>query len=312
MSIPRSGGLNGRAIYTNISKPYNVDLNFVIDAANPNGAGCRSLKSNGYVHGVQCYATPAALGLNVRFASGTTVMTVVSGSMSGLQVGMDVADTTTGGNISGSTTIASFDTVAKTITLSAVTAGASAVSPSYDAITCTANALSVGITRGIPLAGYYVIRMKQNFNYFLGMTAGFVAPTSGGAIKIDNGATLTVGTPYMIAIVGDGTATLWKAAGLPVGVTPAIGVCFIAATTTPSSANASTSRVIAAGTSTTFTQEVVGNTTLSNNTAAQTNGGLYVVVKVLNASGTPTNPAAGSVMGCQLRFDASSVTIDGL
>lgn len=52
MSVVRGFGLNGKSIYTNVCKPMEVWCNFIVDAANGNGLGNRSLKSNGYVESV--------------------------------------------------------------------------------------------------------------------------------------------------------------------------------------------------------------------------------------------------------------------
>jgi hypothetical protein len=62
MSQPRGFGLNGKSIYMNITKPMEVELNFVVDSANGNGLGIRSLKSNGYVRNVFMHtsATPGS------------------------------------------------------------------------------------------------------------------------------------------------------------------------------------------------------------------------------------------------------------
>jgi len=52
MSISRGFGLNGKSSYVNVAKPMTVWCNFIVDAANGNGLGIRSLKSNGYVEAV--------------------------------------------------------------------------------------------------------------------------------------------------------------------------------------------------------------------------------------------------------------------
>jgi len=51
MSVAR-GFINGGHFYSNLAKPIKIDLNFVIDPANGNGLGIKSLKSNGYVRNV--------------------------------------------------------------------------------------------------------------------------------------------------------------------------------------------------------------------------------------------------------------------
>ena len=60
MSQPRGFGLNGKSYYSNVAKPIDINLNFVVDSANGNGLGIRSLKSNGYVENVFMHtsATP--------------------------------------------------------------------------------------------------------------------------------------------------------------------------------------------------------------------------------------------------------------
>lgn len=57
MSQPRGFGLNGKSTYTNVCKPCAVSCNFIVDAANGNGLGIRSLKSNGYVQSVFMHTT---------------------------------------------------------------------------------------------------------------------------------------------------------------------------------------------------------------------------------------------------------------
>ena len=57
MSMPRGNGQNGGHFYSNITQPVKIDLNFVVDSANGNGLGIRSLKSNGYVDNVFMHTT---------------------------------------------------------------------------------------------------------------------------------------------------------------------------------------------------------------------------------------------------------------
>lgn len=60
MSTARSYGMSGTKYYTNVTKPIDCNLNFVVDPANGNGLGIRSLKSNGMVENVFMHtsATP--------------------------------------------------------------------------------------------------------------------------------------------------------------------------------------------------------------------------------------------------------------
>lgn len=52
MSVRRNGGQNGGHYYSNITQPAKLDWNFIVDSANGNGLGVRSIKSNGYVENV--------------------------------------------------------------------------------------------------------------------------------------------------------------------------------------------------------------------------------------------------------------------
>lgn len=62
MSESRGPGINAGHFYSNIVTPVKIDCNFVVDAANGNGLGIRSLKSNGFVRNVFMHtsATPGS------------------------------------------------------------------------------------------------------------------------------------------------------------------------------------------------------------------------------------------------------------
>lgn len=232
---------NAGHAYQNIVKPIDINLNFVVDKANGNGLGLRSLKSNGYVKAayMQSSATPAAANPFVNSTS----------------------------------------------------------------------------------AGYCLIQLKNNYNKYIGGFQGFVSPVTGSALKIDNGATLTIGVPYVITTLGNATAAQWTTIGVPTGVTPAVGLTFVAKATGGGSGNTSTSRVNAAGVSGILSVEVIGDANQSNNSNHSANGGMYLLIQFLaptlstNAYGQPmipTAPADNSVVGMTIRLDGSSVTVDGL
>ena len=297
MSVARGFGLNGKSIYSNVTKLMQCNLNFIVDSANGNGLGVRSIKSNGYIENVFMHTsqTPGV-----------------------------------GGN---------------------------------------------SLTNPNPAVGFALIQMKQNFNKFLGMNAGFVTPTA-TSTKIDNGATLTVGQVYIITTLGNATGAQWTTVGVPAGVTPAVGVSFVAIATGAGSANTSTSRVMLPTTSGIDLIEVIGDTntqttgniasnsgqwitvqfskqlvTMASYTPAGTNSAPALTMASYTPAGTndsssppiftgtphtltgtvaapvftgtpatltgtitssPAAPADNSVCGVQLWFDGSSVTIDGL
>jgi hypothetical protein len=78
MSYARGFGLNGKSLYTNIAMPKEVWLNFIVDSANGNGLGTRSLKSNGYVEYVFMHtsSTPGTIlgHLNPNPAAGYAIV----------------------------------------------------------------------------------------------------------------------------------------------------------------------------------------------------------------------------------------------
>ena len=236
MSVARGFGLNGKSVYWNVAKPMLIQCNFVVDHANGNGLGIRSLKSNGYIRNVF---------MNTSQTPGTN-------------------DNYTNPN---------------------------------------------------PAAGYILVQMKQNFNYYLGGFQGFVSPST-GSVKIDNGATLTVGNPYIISTLGNATAAQWTLVGVPAGVTPAVGVSFIAIATGGGSGNTSTSRVSTPTISGATSMEVIGdpNASISNANIAS-NGGAWILLQVLGATNSstttliPTAPADNSVLGMTFIFDGSTVSI---
>jgi hypothetical protein len=65
---------NAGHFYSNIAKPIEIDLNFVVDSTNGNGLGIRSLKSNGYVQNVFLHTTATPMGGNPNPASGLAMI----------------------------------------------------------------------------------------------------------------------------------------------------------------------------------------------------------------------------------------------
>lgn len=213
---PRGFGLNGKSIYTNVTKPMAVNLTYTVTPTN--GLGITSLKSNGYVR-------------NVFMHTSTTP---------------------------------------------------------------TAND---GYTNPNPANGYAWVQFNNNFNRYLGLTGSFVCATS-TSTKIDNSA-LTVGAVYVITILGDASAATWAAIGVPSGVTPAVGVSFVALTV-GAGANSSTSRVEVPTSSGISAVEVVGdpNTTISSSNIGS-NGGAWVLVQFLGEVASITNFTPAGTINAQ-------------
>lgn len=62
------GGQNAGHYYSNITKPYLLNLNFAVDSTNGNGLGIRSLKSNGWCRNVFMH-TSATPGMGDGFTN---------------------------------------------------------------------------------------------------------------------------------------------------------------------------------------------------------------------------------------------------
>jgi len=82
-----------------------------------------------------------------------------------------------------------------------------------------------------PAVGYAIIQLQDNFKGYYFGGAQVQSPLSGAEISISGSSVLTVGEVYVITTVGTSTAANWQAVGLPVGITPAVGVPFVATAT---------------------------------------------------------------------------------
>lgn len=162
--------------------------------------------------------------------------------------------------------------------------------------TSTTPASNNGFLNPNPAVGYAWIQLKNNFNYFLAGVHGLIATNSGSDVKVDNSA-MTVGQVYVITTLGNTTAAQWLTLGVPVGVTPAVGVSFVALLVgIAGEANTSTSRVQLPVNSGISQIEVVGTTNTMVNSNVGSNAGQWVMIQFLKASvaGAFTGSALGS------------------
>lgn len=161
-----------------------------------------------------------------------------------------------------------------------------------------------GLTNPNPAAGYIMIQLKQNFNYFLGLTHVFQVPAA-TSTKVDNTA-LTVGNAYAITTLGNTTAAQWATLGVPAGVVPAVGVAFIALLTgVAGQANTSTSRVMIPSTSGVDLVEVIGNTSIATTTSISSQSGQWLLLQCSKASTVMTSyTPAGTVAAPTFTGDA--------
>lgn len=184
--MSNSIGNNGGRLYSFGSQPVLIDCNFVVDATNGNGAGVRSIKGQG-VKSVFMHTTASLTG---TVATTAAQITSIASGTSSLLPGMPVQGT----GIPAGTTITQI------LSSSAVAISA----------TPTGNHSSESITYQAPgspnpAPGYALIRLRSNYNRYLGGFSGFASPVTGSPIQINSGtAGLTAGNPYVIASVGVG------------------------------------------------------------------------------------------------------------
>ena len=159
------------------------------------------------------------------------------------------------------------------------------------------------------------VQLQNNFNYYLGGFSGFVSPVVSPTTSTTSG--LTIGNPYVITVLGTTTAAEWAAIGLPAGLTAAVGQSFIATAT--GTGGSHTGKVGIPSVSGISSIEVVGdpNKSIASANIAQ-NGGAWLMLQCLGATSASVTtqiakaPVDESVIGLCMRFDGSSVTIDGI
>lgn len=173
---------------------------------------------------------------------------------------------------------------------------------------------ALAVTNPNPAAGTIVIQLQDNFNKLYAVSASIASP-NGTDVKIDNSA-MTAGVAYTITVLGDATAAKWADIGVPAGVTPAVGVSFIAASN-GGSGNTLTSRVAPSATagSTVLAIESVGDSNLSLAPSISAQGfGSQIILQCRKSTSDASaiaTPADGSLIRVTLLLSNSSVLIAG-
>ena len=163
-----------------------------------------------------------------------------------------------------------------------------------------------------PASGYIYVKFQENYNRYYFGDWGTISPLSGTNVAVTAaGALLTVGSVYVITSVGSSTLADWIALGVPVGITPAPGVPFVAKAT---GAGVGTGQVQLPKTGGSGIQslELIGdpNTTLNSAAPVIATGtsGSYMIIECLNAAGTLAAPVDGTVMALSFILSNSSIT----
>lgn len=166
-----------------------------------------------------------------------------------------------------------------------------------------------GVTNRVP-AGFLQIFLSDNYNRYFGGFSGFVSPVSGTPILVTTGT--TQGLVYIIVSVGTTTLDQWQKLGLPIGITPAVGVAFVAKATTTATGTGVIEVPAAAGAGVDEI-EVIGDpnlTIVSSVASGLPAANPYIIVRCM-ANLAVAQPADGAVAGLSFYMSSSSILIDG-
>lgn len=165
------------------------------------------------------------------------------------------------------------------------------------------NSLAPSAGHPNPAASCIQIQLQDNYSKLLGLNVSLQEPTSG----IDLNATVS-GTPYVITTLGTTSLAQWQAVGLPQGVTPAVGVAFVA---TATQALGGTGKVQTCNPCDVDSVELIGdpNQTLALSNSA-VNGGAILQL-ICRKAGAPQALPNGAVVRVNMYLSNSSVTVQG-
>jgi hypothetical protein len=161
-----------------------------------------------------------------------------------------------------------------------------------------------------PASGTIVIQLQDNYNRSLSGFNAIVSPVSGTPITISAG--LTIGVAYIIVSLGTSTVADFHAIGVPKGVTPAVGVAFIASATGAGAGSGAVETTAAVG-SGVVSIETVGDTRLSLSPQKLLNQGFggQIILQCRDHNSALVAPANGSVISLGIYLSNGSNSVQG-
>lgn len=159
-----------------------------------------------------------------------------------------------------------------------------------------------------PAAGTILVQLMDNYNRSL--ISGVNARAS--ALSGSPLTSTTIGIAVVITSLGTATAAQWHARGVPAGVTPAIGVAFVASSTGTIGGSAAVQIAAATG-SNVAAIEILGDPSQSiapDPTASQ-GYGAYFILQCRDYAGAIVAPANGSMIQLEFLLSNSSVQVQG-
>lgn len=154
-----------------------------------------------------------------------------------------------------------------------------------------------------PVASVMQVRLQDNYSKLLGLSVSLQEAASG----IDLAATVA-GTPYVITTLGSTSLAQWQAVGLPAGVAPAVGVCFVA---TATQAIGGTGKVQTSVDCQAPEVSILGNANANLQRANQMVNGGAILTLISRAAGAPVALRNGTVVRLNMLLSNSSVQVQG-
>jgi len=176
---------------------------------------------------------------------------------------------------------------------------------------------NIAITNPNPASGTIIVQLQDNYNRILTSGNAIISPL-GTPVAITAASTnLTVGVAYVVTTLGDAAAADWVTLGIPSGITPTVGMTFIAKAT--GAGVGTTARVAPTATagSAIFQIEGVGDANQMAGVSIQAKGyGAQIIAQCRNASGasgasTIVAPANNTVISMSFLLSNSSILIAG-
>lgn len=156
--------------------------------------------------------------------------------------------------------------------------------------------------------GQYQVKLQDNYFKLMGFEGMVRSPVTGSAVLVT---AITPGLVYQITTVGTTTTAQWVTAGVPVGITPAVGVVFLAAAT---SAGTGAGKLLgAAGNN----LELIGLPNLMLAPSGIANIGALINFQVIGPTDAThtapiaVDPPSGSSIFLQMYLSNSSVVVQG-
>lgn len=156
-----------------------------------------------------------------------------------------------------------------------------------------------GVLNPNPEAGVIMVQLADNYNRYLSGFAGFIAPLGSSS------STQVAGNPYVITALGSMTNAQWVAAGVPSGVTPAVGLGYIAKSSSALTGSATAAAPSASGID---HIETIGDPNQAISSVPQGQG--YLLSQCFLAA-SPATPANGTVISLAFYLNNSSVLVQG-